>query len=297
VVQSLQRWWPPVARFCRGLELELGHPVQANAYLTPGGARGLAPHHDTHDVFVLQVAGTKHWTIAEPVVDTPLPRHRSDHGQAAAQPALFDAAMTPGDCLYLPRGFVHSAQAQQGVSLHITVGVLATTVHDALRRLVERAADEPAFRRALPPGFAADPEVALGAVKSAVGDLLAWLEKVDPEEVAGELRDRFWSRRTPLLQGHLLDLAELDALDDATVVRHRAGAPCALAGPEGGRLALTLGDRRLDLPAAVGPAVRRLLDGRAQPVSALADLLDGPSRVVLARRLVREGLLEIDRGG
>ena len=27
---------------------------------------------------------------------------------------LFDAELTPGDVLYLPRGFVHSAAAQQG---------------------------------------------------------------------------------------------------------------------------------------------------------------------------------------
>ena len=67
--------------------------MQANAYLTPAGAAGLAPHHDTHDVFVLQVAGAKHWTVRAPVVDTPLPRHVSDHDAAAGQPVLFEADM------------------------------------------------------------------------------------------------------------------------------------------------------------------------------------------------------------
>jgi hypothetical protein len=47
----------------------------------------------------------------------------------------------------------------------------------------------------------------------------------------------------------------------------------------------------LDLPAVLEPAVIRLLDGTARPVAALADLLDGPSRAVLVRRLVRDGLL------
>jgi hypothetical protein len=45
----------------------------------------------------------------------------------------------------------------------------------------------------------------------------------------------------------------------------------------------------------VEPAVRRLLDGRSRTVGDLADLLDGPSRVVLARRLVREGALCTER--
>src|ERR671913_1917549 len=122
VLQSLHRWWPPVARFCRGLELALGHPLQANAYLTPPGAAGLAPHHDTHDVFVLQVAGTKHWVMREPVLDAPLDRHVSDHAACAARPVLLEADLAPGDAMYIPRGVVHSAAAQERLSLHLTVG-------------------------------------------------------------------------------------------------------------------------------------------------------------------------------
>jgi hypothetical protein len=307
VLQSLQRWWLPASGFCRDLELALGHAVQANAYLTPAGAAGLAPHHDTHDVFVLQVAGTKHWIVREPVVDTPLARHVSDHEAAAAQPVLFETDLGPGEALYLPRGYVHSAAAQEGVSLHITVGVLATTVHDVLQRLVEQAAEEPAFRRSLAPGWAFDDAVAVAAVKGAVAELVAWLEQVDGGGVAEALRDRWTSGRSPLLDGQLLEVAALDRLDDDTTVVRRPGSVARLAVDEpagaprvdpptdtaGGapRLRLTLGDRRLAMPAAVAPAVRRLLDGRPHRVGDLADMLDAPSRLVLVRRLVREGVL------
>ena len=54
VLQGLQRYWEPLVRFSRELELELSHPVQVNAYVSPPGARGLGVHYDTHDVFVLQ---------------------------------------------------------------------------------------------------------------------------------------------------------------------------------------------------------------------------------------------------
>jgi hypothetical protein len=291
VLQGLQRWWPPATRFCRQLELGLGHPMQANAYLTPAGAAGLAPHHDTHDVFVLQVAGAKLWTVREPVVDTPLPRHVSDHDAAAGQPVLFEADMHPGDVLYLPRGFVHSAAAQQGVSLHLTIGVLATTVHDVVRLIVDRAADEVAFRRSLPPGWPDDPDAAAAAVKAAVADLVDWLGTVDAGEMAEVLADRFVSNRTPLLDGQLLEVAALDAIGDATVVERRAGTVAALRAADHDRLRLVLGDRVVVVPAAVEPAVRRLLDGAAHRVGDLADMLDPPSRIVLVRRLVREGAL------
>lgn len=291
VLQSLHRWWPPVSRFCRDLELALGHPLQANAYLTPPGAAGLAPHHDTHDVFVLQVAGTKHWTVRAPVVDAPLARHRSDHRAAAAQPVLFEAALGPGDSLYLPRGYVHSAATQEGISLHLTLGVLATTVHDVLRRVVEQAGDDPAFRAALPAGYPFDRDAATGAVKETVANLIGWLERLDADELAEGLVDEFFAHRTPLLDGQLAELMGLDDIDDASLVRRRAGAVVSVRDTGEGRLGVTLGDRRLDLPGQLGPALRRLVAGPPSRVGDLADLLDGPSRRVLVRRLVREGLL------
>jgi JmjC domain len=293
VLQGLHRWWAPAARFCRDLEVALGHAVQANAYLTPPGAAGLAAHHDTHDVFVLQVAGAKHWVVREPVLADPLPRQHSEQETAAAQPVLFEADMVPGDALYLPRGFVHSATAQEGVSLHLTVGILATTVHDVLAEVMALADDDPAFRRMLPAGWAFDGERATGAVKAALGDLVDWLSRLDAGDVAARLRDRFVANRVPVLAGQLLEVAGLGAIDDGTVLRRRVGTIATLTpgGPGGEPLRLVLGDRTVSLPAALEPAVRRLTDGRAHRVGDLTDLLDGPSRLVLARRLVREGAL------
>lgn len=302
VLQALQRWWPPLTNLCRDLEVALGHRVQANAYLTPPGAAGLAPHHDTHDVFVLQVAGTKSWALREPVVEAPLARHVSDHATAAAQPVLLEADLTPGDALYIPRGVVHSAAAQERLSLHLTIGVLALTAHDVARRLLDRAADDVAFRRELPPGYAFDPDLARKAVAGVVQQLVGWLDdfgEPDTAAVADGLREAFVTSRAPHLSGQLLELADLGALDDATVVRRRAGLLCTagtVAAQEGepAELRVTLADRQLALPAAVEPAVRLLLDGGPHAVGELT-MLDGPSRRVLVRRLVREAVLVTDR--
>jgi lysine-specific demethylase/histidyl-hydroxylase NO66 len=298
VLQSLHRSWAPLARFCRDLELRLTHPVQANAYLTPAGATALAPHHDTHDVFVLQVHGRKHWEVRQPVVEAPLPRHHSRKELAAGQPLLFDAELAPGDCLYLPRGFVHAARTQEDTSLHVTVGVHAVTRHDVLQAVVERAAEHPAFRVALPVGFArSDAGDALAAaVDECVRETGRWLASLDTGPIAGELRHGFWSRRLPLLEGQLQQLVTLDQLDDTSVVRRRPDTVCEVEHRDDG-LRLVLGDRGLNVPVAVEPAIRRLLDDRPGPVAALDDLLDASSRLVLVRRLVLEGVLEVVPGG
>ena len=82
VLQALHRTWPPLIRFGTELAAELGHPVQINAYITPPENQGFAAHYDTHDVFVLQVAGSKRWT--HPRAGHRTTRCRPDLGTAQA---------------------------------------------------------------------------------------------------------------------------------------------------------------------------------------------------------------------
>lgn len=290
VLQSLHRWWPQVTELCRQLELDLGHAVQANAYLTPAGAAGFDPHHDTHDVFVLQLHGTKDWTIREPIVEAPLGRHRSDHDEAVRQPVSLETQLRPGDCIYLPRGHIHSARTASGASLHLTIGVLATTAHDLLRRLIDDAAEDPRFRRTLPAHFGTDAVVAEAATKEVVAEFTAWLAELEPEPVATAARERFRRGRRPVLDGQLLELLSLDELGDDHGVRLRPGTVWHLR-PDGDRTLLMVADRHIGFPAPLAPVLEHVLDGSTHRIGDLAEWLDAQSRLVLVRRLVREAIL------
>src|SRR3712207_6562334 len=132
VLQGLHRLWPPLIEFADQLAADLGHPTQVNAYITPPSSRGFSPHYDVHDVFVLQVAGEKHWRIHEPVLPDPLRTQPwNEHAAAVAAAAegepVIDAVLRPGDVLYLPRGYLHAATALGEISAHLTVGVHAVT--------------------------------------------------------------------------------------------------------------------------------------------------------------------------
>ena len=72
VLQGLHRTHPPVLRFAQRLAAELGHPVQVNAYVTPPQNQGFSDHYDVHDVFVLQIHGSKRWVVHDPVHEAPL---------------------------------------------------------------------------------------------------------------------------------------------------------------------------------------------------------------------------------
>jgi lysine-specific demethylase/histidyl-hydroxylase NO66 len=293
VLQSLQRYWPPLTAFARDLELFLTHPVQVNAYLTPPASRGLGVHHDTHDVFVLQVHGGKLWQVWDAAVPFPL-GHQKQLPPGAESPTedpQVSAELAPGDCLYVPRGFRHAARTAETASLHLTVGMLTRNWNDLLREVVELATEEAWFRESLPVGYAADPGSLEPSLAGRVADLRAFLDKVDLARVAEGAARRFWANRPPTLQGQLRQLLTLDELDDATVLARRPGATCRLR-VAGDRLELLLGDRTLTMPAGLEPALRRVLAADRFTPADLGGHLDGPSRLVLARRLVREGLLQ-----
>ncbi|MET0228909.1 MAG: cupin domain-containing protein [Actinomycetes bacterium] len=293
VLQSLQRYWPPLTAFSRQLELFLTHPVQVNAYLTPPSSRGLGVHHDTHDVFVLQVHGRKLWQVWDAAVPFPLGHQKQlpAGAQAPTEEPRVSAELAPGDCLYVPRGFRHAARTAETASLHLTVGMLTRNWNDLLREVVELATEEAWFRESLPVGFADDPAGLQASLADRVEELRRFLDKVDLAKVADRAAGRFWANRPPPLEGQLRALLTLEELDDHTVLRRRSGTTWQLR-VTGVRLQLLLGDRTLTMPAALEPAVRQLLaDDRCTPAD-LAGHLDGPSRLVLARRLVREGLLQ-----
>jgi cupin superfamily protein len=295
VLQGLHRTWPPLVRFATALSDELGHPVQVNAYVTPPQNRGFAPHYDVHDVFVMQVAGHKHWTIHEPVVrdplaDDPWENHRADVTSRATQTPLIDTVLAPGDALYLPRGTIHSATALGETSIHLTVGIHPLTRHHLLRHLLDEAQHRTDLRAALPMGTdLADPAVLAPHLAATADALRAALDDIDTASVARRVGTSLQrsTRGEPI--GPLAQLAAADALDETSTLRLRAGLRPSVRF-DGDDLVISTLDRDLRLPAAMHDAVKTLLAGGTFVVRELPGL-DVHGQVDLARRLLREGVL------
>jgi bifunctional lysine-specific demethylase and histidyl-hydroxylase NO66 len=283
VLQGMHRYWQPLRRLCRDLETELGHPCQVNAYVTPPGARGLAVHTDDHDVFVLQSFGEKHWEVWPPGA-----------GRHPSGPPVITETLTPGDCLYMPKGTPHAARTQEGPSGHLTVGILSTTWRDVLDDVVEATLADASFDEPLPAGFHRDRRAFAGLIADRLAELGRTLEKVDAIAEADAAVDRFLTARPALLEGAFLDAMTETTLDARTTIVRRPGSICEIR-TSGDRLEVLLGDRRLRMPRWVEPAVRALATGEVDSAAALAERghLDVDSALVLIRRLVREGLLRI----
>lgn len=295
----LQEQWPPLARLCQSLAVQLDAAFHANVYLTPTASQGLGAHYDTHDVFVLQVHGSKHWRLYGSPVRLPLASQPHTGSDEPGEPvAEFD--LLPGDLLYLPRGTVHQAVSNDQASLHVTVGVQPVVWADLVVREVQRLVrGDERFRSSLPPGFVSDPDRRADAVRR-VGELLAVLATdTDPERVVAEGERQALLGRKPDLQGHLLDLEVARDVELDTKLVRRTPMPARL-DPVDGHLELEFHGKRLRFPGHVEPQLRFIeeTDGAAAGGFTGRDLpgsLDGDGRTVLLRTLLREGYLTAQR--
>ncbi|HEX6117200.1 MAG TPA: cupin domain-containing protein [Solirubrobacterales bacterium] len=285
VLQGLHLHWRPAALYCRALEAALGCPVQANAYFTPASARGFAVHHDTHDVLVLQVAGTKRWLWYEPVLELPLGEQRFSAERDDPGDPVADLALAPGDTLYLPRGWPHEARTSDSDSLHLTIGLHPPSRLDAIRAALAECADDVEFRRTLD---------ADGALPAGLLDRLA--ERLEPELVRARARRRLVARRRPILDRHLAELEAAERLRAGDAVERRPTVLHVLE-LERARPALLFEGREIAVPARAGDALAAAAATDAPFCAAdLPGPIDEAGRLVLVRRLVREGFLRIAAG-
>jgi hypothetical protein len=283
VFQGLHRYHPPLTDLVARLELELGHPCQANAYLTPPGSQGFAVHSDAHDVFVFQTHGTKLWEVHHPRGERPCELHGGDC-------RVDDVLLRPGLSMYLPTGTPHAARAQDDASLHVTIGINQLTWRGAVRRAVDdllAGVDD----HHLPAGWTDHPELLAEGLADRLGELSRSLADVDTSAAADAEAVRFLTGRTSRLRGGLHDVLAVDRLAADTVLARRPGHPCVVTSLGADRIRVLIGDRYLDMPARLAGALEVV---RTSSTFTPDDLgLDPQSNLVLARRLVREGLLEV----
>lgn len=296
VLQGLHRTHPALVRYAGALGSELGHPVQVNAYITPPQSRGFDAHYDVHDVFVLQVSGQKRWRISRPVLEAPLrsqpwtDRRDAVAARAAEEPYL-EEVLSPGDVMYLPRGWLHAAEALGDVSAHITIGIHNLTRWAVLDAVTGLLTGEQDLRRSLPLGIdVADPEHVRDELAATLEALARAVREVPAGQVSERLRQQVWPKSRPAPLSPLAQAAQARTADASTCVRIRPGLRATLRDADDDRVALVLTGRLLHLPAQTRAALEAVLAGDEVEAGDLPGL-DGDDGVVLVRRLLREGVV------
>lgn len=146
---------PGLRRLADRVEGATGGKVQINLYCSWRERQAFDSHFDTHDVYALQIAGQKRWTVYQGRLDQPIANPafktlgQAYHDTAKGMPQL-TVELQPGDLLYVPRGQYHDALATGKASIHLAVGVTQPIGIDVVNLLFEQALADPLFRRRLP---------------------------------------------------------------------------------------------------------------------------------------------------
>ncbi|HZN16640.1 MAG TPA: cupin domain-containing protein [Micromonosporaceae bacterium] len=179
IIEELEVFSAEVAGFARRLRAETGYRTYCAAFVTPTQARGVAPHYDTASVFIRQVHGAKRWRVSAPVVRWPT--REPEPGAALDSELVLDVTLHEGDCLYVPRGFVHVGDTARQASVHLSVGLRPPTWTSVLGKLLAAAAEEDEqLREAVPPSFAeVDRDALFHERVQALAQCLSQLKPVD----------------------------------------------------------------------------------------------------------------------
>jgi uncharacterized RmlC-like cupin family protein len=293
VLQALHEAHGSLADLSRNLGNELSAMVQINAYLTPANAQGFSTHYDTHDVFILQVSGSKHWRIFESPLELPLTHQPYEAGNAVPTSLIEDVKIHTGDLIYIPRGFAHDARSTDVTSLHLTVGVHPITWAAVILSAVGAGIEgDPRFRASLPFGFARN-ETATARCEAEFVDFMRLLMSMaDPKEAIRNAVENAAFVPQADLSGRLLDLEMASDIDLGTRVRRRSGLTGTLIRDQD-RVGLRYNGKAVLMPARVEPDLQFLADVDETTPSELPGNLDDSGRLVLIRRLVREGFLTL----
>ncbi len=294
VLNHLDDGSPRVRELCARLETELGIEVQANTYLSPPGAQGFAVHYDSHDVIIVQCAGTKLWKL----YNTPMLPMRGERFERESTPVgelSRTLTVRPGDVLYVPRGLMHGAVAESaGYSLHVTLGFHAVRWSEALiEALAAQALTDVELRQGLPLGALVDPpdprddtalREGLRVRVQRLVDTLRW------EALRPRLARRYIDSRRDRVQGLLGDSVAEITPETLLAVRDGVHVSTRVDGEE---LVLVVNGRATRWPARAAQVIEDVLVRQRFALGDLDATLDDRGRVTLARRLIVEGLLRI----
>jgi hypothetical protein len=280
---------PKLGLLCRLMAQELGHRFQTNLYLTPPHGKGSVPHWDNHDVFILQVLGSKRWTIQKERVAFPGKGEKMGAEGREFRGDSTSFTVQQGDLIYIPRGFVHAAECESEASLHITLGVVAFFLEDLLGAALKSAIQRNhRMRRALPMRFMSQEREDL--VASVTDALREAANEAHVGSVVDQYRDELVRSFHLDVSGQITNIIEPSPLAIGDIVGPRRGVVYR-ASAEDDNVRINVGSRSIVFPSLFREGLSFALSQSAFAIHELPGELEDEERIVFIDRLIQEGLI------
>jgi len=282
VLDNVDELHRPVRRVAEALERLFRVHVQVNSYAGWRTSHGFDLHWDDHDVFVVQVAGRKHWKVYGMTRPYPLAKD-VERADVPPEQVLWDGLLQDGDLLYIPRGWWHMAIPLDEPTLHLTVGVNNPTGADFMSWFAERLRESEIVRQDLP--HLHGPE-ALQTYGENLREAL--ISSFRPEMVAEYLASLDANARSR--SGFSLPWAATESiLPEAAEVYFRwiSARPVAF-DPSNNQVSITAAGRRWKFASAAAPVLKHLTSGQERTFHELVSAADGRLDADTIREFLKE---------
>ena len=291
-LNSLEKRWQPILLFCQSLSMFLNAHAHINAYYTPQKSRGFDPHFDHQEVFIMQIEGSKHWRLYKPFELCPLSSQQRYKIPRDRLPELDrEVTLNPGDLLYMPSGCIHEASATENSSLHLTIGVHVYRWLNLTNKALEVISEQNVFlRKSLPIGFLKHPE-RIHAFKHQFREMLAMLrDNADVEAAMAKLKKLFIDEILTVPDGHFTQIDRLNSIDLDTVLTKRQ--ICRVFTVED-LACIQFPASTIKGPKHLESALKFIANTEQFTAKAISNSLSDSGKIILVRRLIKEGLLAI----
>jgi ribosomal protein L16 Arg81 hydroxylase len=278
-----------VGELARILGKEFSHNFQVNMYLTPPRGRGFGAHWDNHDVFILQVEGSKKWSIEKERRAIPKKVESMGDDGRELQGELHTFTLNQGDLIYIPRGFVHAAECGAEHSLHLTVGVSGVYWEDLLQGVVAAITTrDPEMREILPFHFME------GGREKLLNGLKKVVREIQDEKFLAEIVDEFMDACIKQyrmdVSGQVTEFLKPLALQITDVVGPRRGTVYRIH-PGEDSIRLLVGTRNIAFLDIFKEALGYAMTTPSFAIGELPGDLEDVERIVFIERLIQEGLI------
>jgi ribosomal protein L16 Arg81 hydroxylase len=150
IIDAVDEVHAPLKNFAQHLSRKLQARINVNLYAGWRTSHGFDVHWDNHDVFILQVAGKKHWKIYGQTEKYPTKNSVELGRTPPTCDPVWEGLLNDGEVLYLPRGWWHVAIPCNEPTLHLTVGVYEPTGFDILRWVSDGLPNDERIRMDVP---------------------------------------------------------------------------------------------------------------------------------------------------
>lgn len=286
IINAAQKSIPKLAKACAQVEQELKMELQANIYITPANSQGFAMHYDIHDIFSMQIRGTKSWRFYDTGEDLPI-----QLAPFTKEPVLIrEFEMKKGDFLYMPRGLVHEAAACNESTIHVNFSHKARYGFHLLEDFAKLAQQEDKFFRKTLPHSKSTSEEKESYVKMFAQKLKELIDRYSADELIKRQEDFFIEKQKPLLDGRLSDILKLENLNVDSRMARRNELMYSLKKEDQGIL-IIFGKEKLLIPKWFDKDI--LLGDNPFSIKDIKGLATDKMKIEFVKKFVELGFLKI----